>query len=104
MPRIPAVWLAFGLVGMALPAQAEPLDTLLHDLVKSHPQIAAAKQTLSAAGASKEEAFSGYLPTVDVNASGGFENIDRTDLVPAGSKTNEDVRAYSAAISQNLFK
>lgn len=104
MPRIPAVLLAFSLISTAIPAQAEPLDTLLHDLVNSHPQIAAAKQTLNAAGASKEEAFSGYLPSVDVNASAGVENIDRTDLIPAGSKTDEDVRSYSAAVTQNLFK
>jgi adhesin transport system outer membrane protein len=104
MHRFAASLLALTALSMPATAQADALDAMLRQLNESHPRIAAAKQDLNAADASKEEAFSGYLPTFNVNASLGYEDIDRSDLIPAGSQTEEDTASYSAALTQNLFR
>lgn len=103
MFRFTACILAFFALSQPFAARAESLDTLLAQLAERHPRVAAAKHSLSAANVSKEEAFSGYLPKVDVNGSVGYEDIDRSDLIPAGSQTEETTTTYSAAITQNLF-
>lgn len=104
MHRLTASFLALTALSLPVTAKADSLEVMLHQLGEAHPRVAAAKQDLHAADASKEEAFSGYLPRLDVNAAMGYEDIDRTDLIPAGSETEEDTLSYSAAISQNLFR
>ncbi|MCH2547986.1 MAG: TolC family outer membrane protein [Alphaproteobacteria bacterium] len=104
MHRITVSLLALTALSLPFTAQAESLDTMLRTVVNQHPRIAAAKHDVQAANASKEEAFSGYLPTVDVNGSIGYEDIDRRELIPAGSQTEEDTTTYSAAITQNVFR
>lgn len=103
MHRFTASLLALTALSLPVPAHADSLDAMLRKLVETHPQIAAAKHDLRAADASKEEARSGYLPTLGVSASLGYEDIDRTDLQPAGSQTEEDTKSYSAALTQNVF-
>jgi outer membrane protein, adhesin transport system len=103
MYRLSVSFFALLALGLPLTAKADSLDMLLRQLAESHPQIIAAQHDLNAAEASKEEARSGYLPSVGVNASVGYEDIDRTDLQPAGSQTDEDTKSYSAAITQNVF-
>lgn len=93
------------LTGLLLPTavHAETLETALRGLTEHHPRIAAASQDADAAEAAKQEAFSGYLPTVDLSAGAGYEEVDRTDLQPIGSRTDENSMSYSAAVTQNLF-
>lgn len=104
MQRFAISLIAFTALSLPVAAQADSLDAMLRQLTESHPRIAAAKQDVNAADASKDEAFSGYLPTFNVNASLGMEDIDRSDLIPAGSKTDEETKSYSAALTQNLFQ
>lgn len=85
-------------------ASAETLDSMLKSLAKDHPRIEAAKADLSSRNAAKEEAFSGYLPKADLSAATGYEEVDRTDLSPAGSETEETASSYSASITQNVFE
>lgn len=76
----------------------------LSQLILHHPRILAAEAELARARAAQTEARSGFLPRVDIAASSGYENIDRTDLKPAGDKTNENANSYNATVTQNLFQ
>lgn len=91
------------LTTISAPASAAQLHDLLAKLDK-HPRVASAKASLDSAEAAKQEAFSGYLPTVDLAAGGGHETVDRTDLSPAGARTSETASSYSASVRQNLFQ
>lgn len=85
-------------------ALAQPLEDALKGLEGAHPRIEGAKEDLQTAKAAEQEAFSGFLPTLDLSASSGYEEVDRTDLSPAGSKTDENASSYSATLTQNLFQ
>lgn len=104
MGRTTTCLLALTVLLLPVAAQAETLETALRGLAGQHPRLAAAARNADAAEAAKEEAFSGYLPTVDLSASMGYEEVDRTDLQPIGSRTDENAVSYSAAVTQNLFR
>ena len=84
-------------------ANAAELTEELSSLVDKHPRLAAEAQNVTAAKAAITEARSTYLPRLDTNASIGYENTDRTELVPAGDDL--DLTGSSAAITatQNIF-
>ena len=102
--RFTAIVFAFGLAALSSTALADPLKPLLSDLVDNHPRIKAAAEQVNASDAGKTEAFSGYLPKVTATAGKGKENTDRTDLSPAGVKTNYSTTSASVSVSQNLFE
>lgn len=60
----------------AYSAQAEPLDLALKGLIDSNPQILAGKNVVSAADEQVRQAFSGYLPTVNLTGDAGVEYVD----------------------------
>lgn len=103
-PRAVFFTIATTLAAIPSASFAADLASLLPQLVEAHPRIRAAKEDMQSAVAAREEAFSGYLPTVDLNASSGLETVDRTNLSPAGSKTDETATSYSASLTQNLFE
>lgn len=104
MRRLSTYLLALTVLSSPAVAHAESLSTMLGKVVGDHPRIEAAKSALASAKAKKEEAFSGYLPKIDITAGGGYEHVDRTDLTPAGAKTNESTTSYTASITENLFE
>lgn len=61
---------------VAFGAQAEPLSQALQGLVESNPQILAGKNTVAAADEQVRQAFSGYLPSVDIRGDSGYESVD----------------------------
>ena len=83
--------------------QAQPLESMLNGLVEQHPQVRAQQESLESAKAGKEEAFAGYLPTVDLSGSSGPEGTDRTETDPAGSYEDFWTDSYGLTVTQNLF-
>lgn len=67
-------------------AQAAPLADELQGLLADHPQILAGKNTVAAADKQVRQAFSGYLPTVNLTADGGYEHVNS----PTRRSSNDD--------------
>jgi adhesin transport system outer membrane protein len=91
---------------LCLPANvaAQPLSVALGSLVESHPRIQADRERAKVSHAAIKEARAGYYPTVDVNASYGYENTDRTKLLVAAGEFDLNPTAASLSVSQNLFE
>lgn len=90
-------------LAFSAPAHAEPFKDMLNGLLADHPQIKVAKEGIAASEATKQEAFSGYLPKLDLSGSSGFESVDRTGYSPPGVKTNLPTDNYGLTLTQNLF-
>lgn len=89
---------------VSLPVQAAPLSEILPGLVESHPQIKAATKSVDASKATKEEAFSGFLPLATLSGSTGWEQTDRTNTDPPGEKRNLPTDSWSMSVTQNVFQ
>ncbi len=91
--------------GMLLPAtaQAEPLKELLGDLSQNHPRIAAARAAIASSQAGLDEARAGYLPKVDLLATTGREENDRTELETPAGETELHTSNVGLTVTQNLF-
>lgn len=85
-------------------ANAADLQSELSNLLENHPRLNAEIENVTAAEAAVSEAWSGYLPRVDTTASVGYEETDRTKLVPAGTEFDLDPTSASVTATQNLFE
>ncbi len=92
------------MLGVSFPACAESLKPLLNTLLLQHPRIKAEAEKVQAAEASREQAFSGYLPRMDASASTGYENTDRTALYPPAGEYDLHPDNASLILTQNLFE
>lgn len=103
MRKLTTALLAFTALTLPSAAFSETLPDMLGKLGE-HPQVTAARQNVGQADAAEEEAFSGFLPRVDISTSNGPEEVDRTSLSPAGSRSDENASSYSARVTQNVFQ
>lgn len=85
-------------------AQANTLRDDLGSLIDSHPLLQAESENVKSAQAAIQRAWSGYLPRLDTAAAIGYEDTDRTDLVPAGTSFDLESKSASVTASQNLFE
>ncbi len=85
-------------------SQAATLEQDLSRLLNSHPRLQAETQTVRAAKAAIDQARSGYLPRLDADASYGYEDTDRTELVPAGGDFSLESKSAAISASQNVFE
>lgn len=86
-------------------AHAQALDDELNVLLKTHPQLKAARQNVAAAEEGVNRAFSEYLPNVRAFADMGYERIDQAARRSAGQDafTTGTARSTSVTITQTLF-
>ena len=88
-------------------AGAQSLQEEAAQLLTSHPQIRAARQTVASSEQGINAAFAEYLPTVSAFSDFGYERIDspgRTTATPDGGPfTTGQARQTSVTITQTLF-
>jgi adhesin transport system outer membrane protein len=89
---------------LSLPVQAADLETALLKLAEEHPRIVAERQNVASAESSVNEAWAAYLPRLDSEASIGYEDTDRTALVPSGTEFDLTPRSANVTLTQNLFE
>lgn len=89
----------------SLPAVARPLGEELQNLMQVHPLLKAQKLAVEAAQVSKDAAFAGYLPRVNLSADTGNEQITTLSKTPGAlpSETDLQRQRVSATVEQNLF-
>ena len=100
-------WLGI-FVACALAPQSVAAQTLQEEfavLVDIHPRIKAARNTVSAAEEGVKRAFGEYLPTIDLMADYGYENVSSPGLRSSRSGRGLSTPSESATVSitENLF-
>ncbi len=100
-----AVTTLFAALCAGLPAVARPLGEELQNLMQVHPLLLAQMRSVEAAEASKDAAFAGYLPRINLSADTGNEQITSLARTPGAlpSETELQRQRVSATIEQNLF-
>lgn len=88
---------------MGSAALAAPMDAELYHLLSNHPQLQAVSHSVDSSKEGVTEAFAGYLPTVAVTGSTGYEHIDRTENDPGSTMSNRGADSVSLNITQKLF-
>ena len=95
------------LVGMALgaqQAQAQSLSDELTVLLADSPEINSLRNQALASGEGINEAYAGFLPTVDVSGDVGYEHTEEpTDNTGVGEDVNLVRRRVTATLRQRLF-
>ncbi len=96
------------LVGAALvlPVQAQTLEEAVTQTLITHPKVKEAFHLYQSRQYEKDEAFSGYLPTLDANAGIGYEYTDSpsTRSTDDGDDTKSLARSeLGLKLQQNLF-
>lgn len=86
------------------PANAADLRSELSGLLATHPRLSAQAENIAAAEAAITEARSNYLPRLDTSAAIGYEDTDRTDLIPAGAKFDLESKSAAITATQNIFE
>ena len=85
-------------------ALAADMHSSLSALLESHPRLTAEIENINAAKAAIDGARAGYLPRLDTTAAYGYEDTDRTGLVPAGDSFDLQSKAASITATQNIFE
>lgn len=88
----------------ASPVYAETLGQVIETALKTHPRVLAAVAQRRAAAQDLSQAQAGYLPSLDVNLSGGKERTDTPQVRAGGSSAASLVRREAGiTLSQKLF-
>ncbi|MCP5366944.1 MAG: TolC family outer membrane protein [Hyphomicrobiales bacterium] len=99
--------LALAMAAHGTPAAAMTLEEELSLLLKQHPQIQADRQEVNASNEEIRKSFSGYLPSVTLNADAGPEYIDSPVTRARNLNPDDFTRTRNVAgvtVTQNLFR
>jgi adhesin transport system outer membrane protein len=84
-------------------SEADTLKNLLHEVVTSHPQIQASQYDCDIKKLDTAIAKSEYLPRLDLSATSGKEEIDRTPTGGTTATTDYTSNLANAILEYNLF-
>jgi len=99
--------LALAFAAGTAPAGAMNLESELAIPLKEHPQIQADMQEVNSSNEEIRKSFSGYLPSVTLNADAGPEHIDSPTTRARNLDPDEFTRTRNVAgvtVTQNLFR
>ncbi len=92
------------LTGMATPTKAATLNDELSVLLTAHPRVKAAQNEVRSADEGIRGAFSGYLPSVNLESSYGWERISSPTIRDRGKdRTSLGTDSTSLTITQMLW-
>lgn len=78
-------------VAMAAPVPARVLSEVVADTINANPEVRRDLALLRAAGRRVDERFAGFLPKVDLDASGGYEYTNDPFTRSRGQKEPDDL-------------
>ncbi|WP_173982990.1 TolC family protein [Magnetospirillum sp. SS-4] len=94
------VTLLAGILAMTSPAQADPLQAVLKDLMDSSPRLAAAKADWDAANGRASETWrKAWTPQLDLSFAQGYQNYQKPDA----ATRFYDARTSSAQLTQLIY-
>ncbi|MEM7123724.1 MAG: TolC family outer membrane protein [Pseudomonadota bacterium] len=93
------------LAAHATPVQAESLEEEIAFLLRDNPTLKSLRNQVEAAEEGINEAFAGYLPTVDVSADYGYETTDspQSRITDPGDPLELSRARATATLRQNIF-
>ena len=93
------------LAAQATPVQAESLEEEIAFLLRDNPTLKSLRNQVEAAEEGINEAFAGYLPTVDVSADYGYETTDspQSRITDPGDPLELSRARATATLRQNIF-
>ena len=93
-----------GLILVGGTASAQTLEDVIDELLRTHPQIEAARENLSAAEEGITRAFADFLPQLSLFADYGYERTDSpATRATRDSSFNTQRDAATLTITQKLF-
>lgn len=93
------------LAATATPTQAESLEEEIAFLLRDNPTLKSLRNQVEAAEEGINEAFAGYLPTIDVSADYGYESTDspQSRITDPGDPLELSRARATATLRQNIF-
>ncbi|MGH6954826.1 MAG: TolC family protein [Alphaproteobacteria bacterium] len=89
---------------VAGPALGQTLESELEQVLSDNPRIVAAQRALEGAGATTDEAFAAYLPTVELSGDAGYEHTSSPTLRRAGENPlRADRESGTLTLTENIF-
>ena len=93
------------LAAQATSVQAESLEEEIAFLLRDNPTLKSLRNQVEAAEEGINEAFAGYLPTIDVSADYGYESTDspQSRITDPGDPLELSRARATATLRQNIF-